>query len=76
MILSNAHDFKYYRFNSGFSQSSLAACLGVSRETVWRIENGKYNAALSLPLALKIKKLIKCPLSILLTQEQLEFISH
>lgn len=40
------------RGERGWSQSTLAAALGVSRQTVHAIETGKYDP--SLPLAFKI----------------------
>ena len=47
------------RAELGLSQGQLAERLGVSRQTINVIENGKYDA--SLPLALKIGKLFGVP---------------
>ena len=43
------------RKNKNWSQADLAEVLGVSRQTINTIENGKYDP--SLPLAFKISKL-------------------
>lgn len=47
------------RTDAEWSQGALAERLGVSRQTINVIENGKYDP--SLPLALKIGKLFKVP---------------
>ncbi|WP_455442491.1 helix-turn-helix transcriptional regulator [Streptococcus parasanguinis] len=39
---------KEYRVNLGLSQLALAKCIGVSRQTINMIENGKYNPSLDL----------------------------
>lgn len=39
---------KKYRVNLGLSQLSLAKSIGVSRQTINMIENGKYNPSLDL----------------------------
>ena len=44
------------KFN-GWSQAQLAEILGVSRQTINTIENGKYDP--SLPFAFRISKLFK-----------------
>lgn len=45
-----------YRKELGITQNQLAEELGVSRQTISSIENGKYNP--SLVLAIKISRLI------------------
>jgi len=47
------------RAELGLSQGQLAERLGVSRQTINVVENGKYDP--SLPLALKIGKLFGVP---------------
>ena len=42
------------RKNKGLSQEELADILEVSRQTIWSLENGKYNP--SIILAFKIAK--------------------
>jgi putative transcriptional regulator len=44
----------------GMSQADLAAALGVSRQTVISIENGRYLP--SLPLAFRIARLFAMPI--------------
>ena len=39
---------KEYRVNLGLSQFALAKSIGVSRQTINMIENGKYNPSLDL----------------------------
>ena len=39
---------KEYRVNLGLSQLALAKSIGVSRQTINMIENGKYNPSLDL----------------------------
>ena len=46
------------RAERGWSQSELAARLGVSRQTVSAIEIGKYDP--SLPLAFRVARLFDC----------------
>lgn len=46
---------KEYRENSGMKQSQLAELVGVRRETIVHLENGKYNP--SLKLAMDIAKI-------------------
>jgi len=48
------------RTEVGLTQADLAAALGVSRQTVISIENGRYLP--SLPLAFRIAKLFKVPI--------------
>ena len=47
------------RKQAGLRQEDLARALGVSRQTVIAIENGKYNP--TLELAMKIARLLKLP---------------
>lgn len=47
------------RTDAGLSQGQLAEELGVTRQTINVIENGRYDP--SLPLALKIGKLFRVP---------------
>jgi putative transcriptional regulator len=42
------------RLEAGLSQAALGGALGVSRQTVIAIENGRYDP--SLPLAIKIAR--------------------
>jgi putative transcriptional regulator len=57
------------RVQAGLTQAELAAALGVSRQTVISIENGRYLP--SLPLAFRIARLFEVPLEHLfeLTEE-------
>jgi putative transcriptional regulator len=48
------------RSQAGLTQADLAAALGVSRQTVISIENGRYLP--SLPLAFRIARLFEVPL--------------
>jgi putative transcriptional regulator len=48
------------RSEVGLTQADLAAALGVSRQTVISIENGRYLP--SLPLAFRIARLFEVPL--------------
>jgi putative transcriptional regulator len=48
------------RMQAGLTQAELAAALGVSRQTVISIENGRYLP--SLPLAFRIARLFEVPL--------------
>ena len=48
------------RTGVGLTQADLAAALGVSRQTVISIENGRYLP--SLPLAFRIARLFGVPL--------------
>ena len=54
LIRNKVHD---YRKRFGLTQEQLAQKLGVTRQTIISIEQGKYVA--SLPLALKICRLFK-----------------
>ncbi len=48
------NDVKAQRLAAGLSQAGLGERLGVSRQTVIAIENGRYDP--SLPLAIKIAR--------------------
>jgi putative transcriptional regulator len=48
------------RGEKGLSQQALGDALGVSRQTIISIENGKYDP--SLPLAFKIARLFGLPI--------------
>ena len=39
---------KKYRGNRGMTQAELAKLVGVRRETIYNLENGRYNPSLSL----------------------------
>lgn len=59
---------KVLRAERDWSQSDLAAALGVSRQTVNALETGRYDP--SLPLAFKIARIFSQPIeSIFLDQE-------
>ncbi len=51
------NQLRILRATKKYSQADLAELLGVSRQTVNTIENGKYDP--SLPLAFKIAKLFE-----------------
>lgn len=51
---------KEYRQKCGLSQEELAALAGVRRETIIRLEAGKYNP--SLKLAINISKAVHAPI--------------
>lgn len=46
------NDVRHLREQAGLSQSALGAELGVSRQTVISIENGRYDPSLPLAIAL------------------------
>ncbi len=48
------------REQRGWTQATLAECLGVSRQTVVALETGKYDP--SLPLAFRISELFEKPI--------------
>ena len=50
-------NLKTYRENANMKQSELAELVGVRRETIVHLENGKYNP--SLKLAMDISKVFK-----------------
>ncbi len=49
---------KEYRVKFNFSQDDLAKAVGVRRETIGNLENGKYNP--SLKLAMDIARTLCC----------------
>lgn len=54
-----------FRARKNMSQESLAAAVGVRRETIGHLENGKYNP--SLKLAYDIAKILEASLEELFT---------
>lgn len=56
MLICN---LKKYRLLKDMTQEELANLVGVRRETILRLEAGKYNP--SLKLALDIAKIVECP---------------
>lgn len=48
------------RVERGWTQADLAERLGVSRQTIYAIENGRFDP--SLPLAFAIARLFKLPI--------------
>jgi putative transcriptional regulator len=58
------------RSEVGLTQADLAAALGVSRQTVISIENGRYLP--SLPLAFRIARLFAVPLEQLFEPNETE----
>lgn len=50
---------RFYRENAGFSQSELSAKVGVCRETITRVENGRH--MLSLDKAIHIARILEVP---------------
>ena len=61
------NDLKALRAARGWSQADLAACLGVSRQTVNALEVGKYDP--SLPLAFAIARLFDRPIEAIFTPD-------
>ena len=53
-------EIKKYRVLAGLTQEELAARVGVRRETILRLEAGKYNP--SLKLAMDIAKVFATPI--------------
>lgn len=51
---------KKYRLLKGLTQEQLAEMVGVRRETIMRLEAGKYNP--SLKLAIDISKAVNTPI--------------
>lgn len=51
---------KDYRLNAGLTQEELAEIVKVRRETIIRLEAGKYNP--SLKLAIDISRTLKTPI--------------
>ena len=60
---------KVLRAERNWSQADLADKLGVSRQTINAIETGKYDP--SLPLALKIGRLVAQPVEAIFFLEEL-----
>jgi putative transcriptional regulator len=58
------------RTERGLSQAELAARLGVSRQTVISIENGRYLP--SLPLAFRLARVFDLPLDTMFSMEDEE----
>ena len=54
---------KQYRQQVGLSQEKLAEMVGVRRETIIRLEAGKYNP--SLKLAIDISRAVQAPIEVL-----------
>lgn len=54
-----------YRKNFNMQQSELAELVGVRRETIGNLENGKYNP--SLKLAMDIAKVFDCKIEDIFT---------
>lgn len=55
ILKTKIHEFRKER---GMQQSELAELVGVRRETIGNLENGKYNP--SLKLAMDIAKVFEC----------------
>lgn len=53
-------NLKKYRQLKGLTQEQLAEIVGVRRETIMRLENGKYNP--SLKLAVDISRAVHTPI--------------
>lgn len=56
-------ELKKYRLLAGFSQEELAVHVGVRRETISRLEAGRYNP--SLKLAIDISRAVRAPIEAL-----------
>lgn len=54
---------KKYRILAGFSQEDLSVRVGVRRETISRLEAGRYNP--SLKLAIDISRAVQAPIEAL-----------
>lgn len=61
-------EIKKYRVLAGLTQEDLAARVGVRRETILRLEAGKYNP--SLKLAMDISKVLSTPIESLFFFEE------
>lgn len=59
---------KALRAERGWSQEDLATRLGVSRQTINAIENGRYDP--SLPLAFQMARLFARPIEAIFTDDQ------
>lgn len=64
------NSLKVLRAQHGLSQAELAKRLGVSRQTVNAIENGKYDP--SLPLAFRLAQLFEMPIEAIFDPENRE----
>ena len=53
-------NIKKYRMEKGMTSAQLAEMVGVRRETIMRLEAGKYNP--SLKLAIDISKAVNTPI--------------
>lgn len=53
-------NLKKYRILKDLTQEQLAAMVGVRRETIMRLEAGKYNP--SLKLAIDISRIVEAPI--------------
>ncbi len=60
-------NLKKYRLIAGLSQEQLAALAGVRRETIIRLEAGRYNP--SLKLAMDVAKAVGAPIEALFAFE-------
>ena len=54
---------KQYRQRKGLTQEQLAALVGVRRETIIRLESGRYNP--SLKLAVSVSRAVGAPIELL-----------
>ncbi|WP_315115288.1 helix-turn-helix transcriptional regulator [uncultured Clostridium sp.] len=63
-------ELKKYRQLAGLTQDELAALVDVRRETIVRLEKGKYNP--SLKLAVSISRAVKTPIEDIFIFEDLE----
>lgn len=61
-------NLKKYRQLKGLTQEQLAALVGVRRETIMRLEAGKYNP--SLKLAIDLSRTVSIPIEELFIFEQ------
>ena len=61
------NQLKQLRAERGWSQQALGDLLGVSRQTIISIENGKYDP--SLPLAFKIGRVFEQPIETIFDDE-------
>ena len=62
----------YYRTLRGLTQDALAKKMSVSRSTISRIEQGKYNRSISLDILLDLADGLRIECSSLLTFSDLE----